>query len=309
MDNLSRSQLNELILNEYEKIYLELQSLLRKTPGPARHFDTHFDRVYKFYSLIHTLKGNFLFSPHYKELASNCEYIEMYLERKVNRSERTFTKEERLYLTDKLRTARKVVGKLRISAAPLNSDEFADQVQKLCMSLGKGVCLEMSGVELIQTEKTFTAIQKIAQHLILNSLTHGIEEPADRIAKGKNPNGLVKLNFFRNSLGEINFVYSDDGRGIEVARVLARGKNLGLIDASFEQSNGEQLEKLIQSLIISKGFSILNSTTPISGRGLGLATVKEIADDLGSDMKFDSTPNKGFSVTLRFVDDINIKSA
>ena len=106
-------------------------------------------------------------------------------------------------------------------------------------------------------------------HLVRNSLDHGLEGPEERLAAGKGETGTLFLDAHHQG-GDIIIVVSDDGRGIDRAKVLRRAREVGLVRPDEEPS-----DEAVRNLIFAPGFSTATAVTDISGRGVGMDVVRE----------------------------------
>jgi len=172
------------------------------------------------------------------------------------------------YLSESLSSLTGLVEKVRDSALRLRMvqigttfNRFHRVVRDLSKDLGKEINLVIHGAE---TELDKTVIEKIVDpltHLVRNALDHGIETSDTRIAKGKPPNGTLKLNAYHDS-GSIVIEVSDDGAGLNNERILQKAIANGLVskDTSLEPHE-------IFNLIFEPGFSTTEAVTNLSGRG------------------------------------------
>jgi len=168
-------------------------------------------------------------------------------------------------------------------------------VRDMAVSLGKQIQLEMDGAETELDRTIIEAIKDPLMHLIRNSCDHGIEMPDVRIAAGKNPEGKLTLRAFHEG-GQVNIEISDDGAGIDVARVKQKAIEKGLL-------RPEQVEKLCErdalGLIFLPGFSTAQAVTNISGRGVGMDVVKSHIEKIGGLVDLFSRPGEGATVKIR----------
>lgn len=165
-------------------------------------------------------------------------------------------------------------------------------LRELATSTGKHVRLAVSGES---TELDKTVIERLSEpmtHLIRNAVDHGIEPPEERRAAGKDPEGTLTLSAEQKS-GRIVIRISDDGRGIDRARVLAKAIANGLVSPDAELSDDE-----IHQLVFAPGFSTAATVSNISGRGVGMDVVRQNVKDLGGRITIESTPGKGTTFTL-----------
>jgi two-component system chemotaxis sensor kinase CheA len=169
---------------------------------------------------------------------------------------------------------------------------FPRLVRDLATRLGKQIRLQLSGE---QTELDKTVLEKIGDplvHLVRNSIDHGIETPAERLAAGKPLEGVIHLNAFHKG-GAISIVISDDGRGLHPARLLERARTRGLIGADEELTDAE-----VQELIFMPGFSTAAQATELSGRGVGMDVVRRNIKELGGSVELRSEAGRGTTLTI-----------
>ena len=165
-------------------------------------------------------------------------------------------------------------------------------VRELADSTGKKVRLRTEGEG---TEVDRTVFEKLADpltHMIRNAIDHGLESPEDRIASGKSDHGEVRLSAAHRS-GRILIDVSDDGKGIDRARVKAKAIEKELIAPDAQLSNAE-----IDNLLFLPGFSTAAEISDISGRGVGMDVVKSSIQALGGRISISSRPGVGTTFSL-----------
>jgi two-component system, chemotaxis family, sensor kinase CheA len=165
-------------------------------------------------------------------------------------------------------------------------------VRDVSGKLGKQVRLVTNGEN---TEVDKTVVEEIADpltHMIRNSMDHGIETPAERIAAGKPAEGTIHLSASHRG-GRIVIAVEDDGRGINREKVLRLARERGLVPPTAQLSDDE-----IDNLIFAAGFSTADQVTDISGRGVGMDVVRRNIQALGGRVTIQSTPGKGSRFTL-----------
>ncbi|PDS44215.1 chemotaxis protein CheA [Rhizobium anhuiense] len=170
---------------------------------------------------------------------------------------------------------------------------FRRLVHDLARETGKVIELVTEGES---TEVDKTVIERLADplvHLVRNSIDHGLETPADRLASGKTEAGTVTLSA-RQAGGEVIISIKDDGRGINRDRVRAKAESSGLIHPGQPLSDSELLQ-----LIFAPGFSTAAAITNLSGRGVGMDVVKKTVEALRGAIDFVSVPGQGSEVSLR----------
>jgi two-component system chemotaxis sensor kinase CheA len=165
-------------------------------------------------------------------------------------------------------------------------------VREVADMTGKSVRLVTEG-ENCEVDKT--VIERLADpltHMIRNAIDHGLEKPEDRISAGKPEQGVVRMTAAHRS-GRVIIEVSDDGAGINRARVRDIALRKGLIEETATLSDSE-----IDDLIFHPGFSTADSISDVSGRGVGMDVVKRSIQALGGRISIASKPGAGTVFTL-----------
>jgi two-component system chemotaxis sensor kinase CheA len=173
-------------------------------------------------------------------------------------------------------------------------DRFPRLVRDAARQLGKDVTFEVEGKDIELDRSLLDEVGEPVVHLLRNAVDHGIELPADRAAAGKPRAGRLVLSAARDRAAVLIRV-SDDGRGIDRARVLVRAKAAGLVDPSTVELDDEQLFRCIAQ----PGFSTADEVSDLSGRGVGLDAVQTKARALGGAVSLRSVDGEGTVITLR----------
>jgi len=173
---------------------------------------------------------------------------------------------------------------------------FPRMIRQLARDLNKNVEVQIMGAE---TELDRTVIDEIGDplvHLIRNAIDHGIENPEQRLAKGKTEQGTMKLEAYHSG-NHVFIDISDDGAGINKHKVLDKAIKNGVV--THEQGLN-MTDQQIYQLIMSSGFSTAEIVSDVSGRGVGLDVVKNTIESLGGSISIDSEEDKGsiFSIQL-----------
>ncbi|HHK3969080.1 TPA: chemotaxis protein CheA [Pseudomonas aeruginosa] len=183
---------------------------------------------------------------------------------------------------------------MSIRMLPINFifSRFPRLVRDTATRLGKQVELHLHG-EHIELDKS--VIEKLSDpltHIVRNSIDHGIEPPAERLAAGKPASGTVKLAASHQG-GSVVVEVSDDGRGLSRPRILAkaRERNLPVHDG---MSDAE-----VWQLVFMPGFSTAETVTELSGRGVGMDVVKRNIGAMGGRIDIDSAPGMGTRIGIR----------
>ncbi|MDR2782965.1 MAG: chemotaxis protein CheA, partial [Treponema sp.] len=160
-------------------------------------------------------------------------------------------------------------GVMRIRMVPISQifSRFPRLVRDLSKSLNKKINLVIEGEETELDKSVVEDLLDPIMHSVRNSIDHGIEGPAERIAAGKSEEGMVLLKA-TNEGNMIVIEIADDGKGIDVEEVKAKAIEKGLINPNKMLTDVEAF-----NLIFEPGFSTAKSITSISGRGVGLDVV------------------------------------
>ncbi len=159
--------------------------------------------------------------------------------------------------------------------------------------LGKDIDLVISGGE---TELDKSVVEKIGDplmHLVRNAMDHGIETAEKRMAQGKPAKGSVHFNAFHDS-GSIFIEVSDDGAGLNHARILNKAVERGLVPPGTSLTDAE-----VGALIFEPGFSTAEQVTNISGRGVGMDVVKRNIEALRGNVEVESRAGNGTTFRIR----------
>ena len=173
-------------------------------------------------------------------------------------------------------------------------DRFPRLVRDASRALGKQVEFVMEGKDIELDRSMLDEIGEPIVHLLRNAVDHGIERPEQRASAGKAPVGRVLLSAERDRAAVVIKV-SDDGRGIDRDRVLAKARAAGLVDESRLELTDEEMVRVIAR----PGFSTADKVTDVSGRGVGVDAVYTRVRALGGSVDVRSVAGRGTTVTLR----------
>ncbi len=183
---------------------------------------------------------------------------------------------------------------LQIRMLPISNlfDRIPRLIHDLSRRTGKIVQLETTGGN---TELDKTVLEKLGDplvHLVRNSMDHGIETPDARRATGKPEQGTLHLHAEHRG-GNVLIEITDDGAGLNDARILARGIERGLVSPDQTLT-----PKQIHELIFEPGFSTATEVTDISGRGVGMDVVRRNVEELGGRIDIRSRAGLGTVITI-----------
>ncbi len=167
-------------------------------------------------------------------------------------------------------------------------------VRDLARDNGKRVHLDLTGQSTEIDKFLVERMMDPVLHLVRNAISHGIETPEVRVAAGKPADGTIRLG--AATAGEtVILEIADDGAGIDVASVTARARTMGLV----LPEDGADSRALLD-IICSSGFSTRDEADRVSGRGVGMAVVRDTVEGLGGILAVESRPGHGttFRMTL-----------
>lgn len=171
-------------------------------------------------------------------------------------------------LERKLNELQKGVMEIRMIPVGQLYEKMGRIVRKISKEQGKKVELRTYGADTELDKLIMEDIADPLMHIIRNSIDHGIELPADRVASGKSERGMIKLSSYQKG-NHVVIEVEDDGRGIDVDKVRKKAVERGIISPSEMLS-----EREIVDLIFLPGFSTSEKVSEISGRGVGMDVVK-----------------------------------
>ncbi|MEM6366665.1 MAG: chemotaxis protein CheA [Myxococcota bacterium] len=173
--------------------------------------------------------------------------------------------------------------------------KFPRVVRDLSMSFGKKVEVEMEGKETELDKTIIEAIKDPLTHIVRNAVDHGMETPEAREAAGKPAQGTLHLRAFHEG-GQVNIEISDDGRGVDAQKVLAKALQRGLVT---QEQAARMTERSILNLIFFPGFSTAEKVTNVSGRGVGMDVVRSNIEKIGGTVDIQSQLGRGTTLRIK----------
>jgi chemosensory pili system protein ChpA (sensor histidine kinase/response regulator) len=172
------------------------------------------------------------------------------------------------------------------------ADRLYRVVRQAAKELDKRVNLELKGVNAELDRSVLERMAGPIEHLLRNAVSHGIESRADRLRAGKPETGEITLEV-RQEGNEVILVSSDDGAGLNYAKIRSRAVERGLVDPSVHLG-----ERELAQMIFMPGFSTATEVTALSGRGVGMDVVRAEVAAMGGRIELDSTPGRGTRFTV-----------
>jgi two-component system chemotaxis sensor kinase CheA len=182
---------------------------------------------------------------------------------------------------------------LRLVPVRQTFDRMRRLVRDVSRKSGKPVELEIVGEETELDRKVVEEIADPLTHMLRNSIDHGIEDAATRSAAGKPATGRIVLSA-QHEGGSVVISVSDDGRGIDTARLFDRAVSRGVIAPDVKLTEQETC-----ALIFTPGLSTAESVTEMSGRGVGMDVVRRNVETLRGRIDIRSHTGKGTTLTIK----------
>jgi two-component system chemotaxis sensor kinase CheA len=173
--------------------------------------------------------------------------------------------------------------------------KFPRVVRDLGRQLGKQVEMTIVGRDVELDKTILEQLSDPLTHLVRNSVDHGIETPAERLAKGKPATGQITLTAAHED-GQVRIEIRDDGRGIDPQAVRTKALAMRL---KTESELDKMSPRELMGLILLPGFSTARQVTEVSGRGVGMDVVKTNIELLEGSLVIDSLPGLGTAMILR----------
>ncbi len=166
---------------------------------------------------------------------------------------------------------------------------FARYARELARAVDKEVEVELEGEETRLDRRIARELEEALLHLVRNAVDHGIEAPQVREARQKPRAGRLRIQALADG-PKVRLVISDDGGGIDIARVIQQAVAVGMVDARSAAGLGKA-EAL--RFLFSPGFSTRQQVSEISGRGVGLDVVANVVSRLGGEVFVETEARRG----------------
>ena len=176
-------------------------------------------------------------------------------------------------------------------------------VRQSAADAGKQVRLVVEGTQGELDRNVLDRMVAPLEHMLRNSVAHGIESPAARLAAGKEEEGVITLQLRREG-SEIALEVADDGAGLDRDAIRRRAEQRGLISAETVLSDNE-----LDSLIFASGFSTADQVSQLAGRGVGMDVVRNEVRQLGGSVDIKSEAGRGARFVLRLPQTLAVTQA
>lgn len=167
----------------------------------------------------------------------------------------------------------------------------------------KQVNLQLSGTHGEMDRNVLERMTAPLEHLLRNSVAHGLESPEARRKAGKPEEGTVQVALRREG-SEMVLVVSDDGAGLDREAIRRRAEQRGLIQPGATLADAD-----LDRLILESGFSTYDQVSQLAGRGVGMDVVYNEVRQLGGSLDISSTPGQGATFTLRLPQTLAVTQA
>ncbi len=172
------------------------------------------------------------------------------------------------------------------------ADRLYRVVRQAAKETGKQVRLDIVGGAIEIDRGVLDRMTGPFEHLLRNSVAHGIERPEVRSGAGKDTSGTIRIHLTQEG-NEVAVEFRDDGAGLDLARIRERGIAQGLIAADARPGDAE-----LAHLIFAPGFSTADGVSELAGRGIGMDVVRAEVDAMGGRIETATTAGRGASFRL-----------
>lgn len=275
-DNLERlrQQLRDIEL----QAETQMSSRLEAAKAAAQSFDPlEFDRFTRFQELTRMMA----------ESVNDVATVQRTLQRTLEVTEDELAAQARLtrdLQDDLLRT--------RMVEFEGISDRLYRVVRQAAKETGKHVRLDIVGGSIEVDRGVLDRMTGAFEHLLRNSVTHGIESPETRQASGKDQTGSIVVALTQEG-NEVGVEFRDDGAGLNLDRIRQKGEAMGLIEPGKDYSAPE-----LANLIFHSGFSTADKVTELAGRGIGMDVVRAEVNAMGGRIETATAEGQGTSFKL-----------
>lgn len=173
------------------------------------------------------------------------------------------------------------------------SDRLYGVVRQAAKDSGKQVKLDITGGSIEMDRGVLDRMGPAFEHMLRNSVAHGVESAADRVAAGKAPVGTITIHVNQES-NDVSVSFSDDGGGLHLDKIRDKAIANGVLSADDVLSDSDAA-----NLIFTPGFSTADQVTELSGRGIGMDVVRSEVNALGG--RIETATEQGRGTTFKVI--------
>jgi chemosensory pili system protein ChpA (sensor histidine kinase/response regulator) len=181
----------------------------------------------------------------------------------------------------------------RLIAFDAIADRLYRVIRQSAKEQGKQVRLDLIGGTLMLDRSILEQISGSLEHLVRNSIAHGIELPQDRLNAHKPAQGTITVKITQQG-NELEITLNDDGAGLNLTKIHQLGLQKGLISPHITPTTAQ-----LADLIFVPGFTTVQHVTELSGRGIGMDVVRSDIVGLGGRIALHTVPQQGTTFTMR----------
>jgi two-component system chemotaxis sensor kinase CheA len=230
-----------------------------------------------------------------KKLDSVIRLIgELSIQQTIVRNCKTHGRIDNQAMNDAIELSHKVIQDLQSEAMALRMQPLESlfrRMERVCRDVarqqGKSIAVILEGTDVELDKSVIEQIKDPLVHILRNAVDHGLEAEGDRIAAQKPKQGCITITGAQTA-ANVTIRISDDGKGLNRKRILAKAIERGIILSSAKLTDHET-----QQLIFMPGFSTAEKVTEVSGRGVGMDVVRRAVSDLGGTITIESVEGKG----------------
>ncbi len=310
-DNIrvSTAKLDELLFQAEEMLSLKLSSQQRMNDidvisDKIRIWEKEINIVYP---VIRKLKANFEINDADHELTINEKRIRRvtgfleWAESHIKTIEGDVLNHRKNLLKNSFSTGAKIDTLLedikKILAVPFSVllDSFPKVVRDLSQDFGKEINLKIAGDDMLIDRRILEEMKQPLHHILRNCIDYGIEKPKLRLTRNKELAGNITINIDRQDNNMVEIIIADDGNGIDLEKL----REIYIENESLTKDEIKNIDKKeLTNYIFKSGVSTNEFVTDISGRGLGLAIVREKIEQLGGYITVETTKSIGTSFKI-----------
>src|SRR5688572_2315567 len=190
------------------------------------------------------------------------------------------------------RDLQQAVMSIRMMPMEFVFSRFPRVVYDVASKLGKKVNLRTQGQETELDKELIELLIDPLTHVVRNAIDHGIESPQERVRSGKPEMGMLQMRATHRG-GSVIIEVSDDGRGLDRDRILAKARELGM------PADDSMTDVQVWDLIYEAGFCTAKEVTSLSGRGVGMDVVRRNIASLGGAVSVSSKKGEGTTITIQ----------